>query len=354
MTRRHLLAVAAAAAVRPRHASAAPFPVRFRKPSPHELLARYIQPGADDFACEVEAMKVHQALIAVHPDTRFYVLPGNRVRFETKTGTEYRTGTAKYEFRDGRIVDYQVESETVARSEHPLFRDVTAAVFGDCPSFHDQLLRGVPYWRAALDSASGIDIYGSNGISVGDIDGDGVDEVYVCQPGGLPNRLYKLQGGRLEDITARAGVGLLDDTSCALFLDLRNIGRQDLVVLRAAGPVLFLNNSDGTFALRSDAFQFRSRPQGSFTGMSAADYDRDGKLDLYLCSYTFFQSEDQYRYPAPYHDARNGPPNFLFRNRLAADGTETLPGTPQAYGADIASEEAKWGAIIKAAGTGAQ
>jgi tripartite-type tricarboxylate transporter receptor subunit TctC len=35
------------------------------------------------------------------------------------------------------------------------------------------------------------------------------------------------------------------------------------------------------------------------------------------------------------------------RQRLGADGTETLPGTPEAYAADIASEEAKWSAIIK-------
>jgi tripartite-type tricarboxylate transporter receptor subunit TctC len=41
-------------------------------------------------------------------------------------------------------------------------------------------------------------------------------------------------------------------------------------------------------------------------------------------------------------------------SRLAADGTETLPGTPDAYAADIASEEAKWGAIIKKAGVTAQ
>ena len=40
--------------------------------------------------------------------------------------------------------------------------------------------------------------------------------------------------------------------------------------------------------------------------------------------------------------------------RFAADGTETLPGTPQAYAADIASEEAKWGAIIKKAGVKAE
>lgn len=38
------------------------------------------------------------------------------------------------------------------------------------------------------------------------------------------------------------------------------------------------------------------------------------------------------------------------RNRLAADGTETRPGTPEAYGADIASEEAKWSAIVKLSG----
>jgi tripartite-type tricarboxylate transporter receptor subunit TctC len=42
------------------------------------------------------------------------------------------------------------------------------------------------------------------------------------------------------------------------------------------------------------------------------------------------------------------------RQRLSADGTETLPGTPEAYSADIASEEAKWGAIIKQAGVTAQ
>ena len=40
--------------------------------------------------------------------------------------------------------------------------------------------------------------------------------------------------------------------------------------------------------------------------------------------------------------------------RFAADGTETLPGTPEAYAADIASEEAKWGAVIKSAGVKAQ
>jgi len=42
------------------------------------------------------------------------------------------------------------------------------------------------------------------------------------------------------------------------------------------------------------------------------------------------------------------------RSRLAADGTETLPGTPDAYAADIANEEAKWGAIVKKTGVTTQ
>ena len=42
------------------------------------------------------------------------------------------------------------------------------------------------------------------------------------------------------------------------------------------------------------------------------------------------------------------------RSRLAVDGAEALPGTPEAYAADIAGEEAKWSAIIKEAGVTAQ
>ena len=42
------------------------------------------------------------------------------------------------------------------------------------------------------------------------------------------------------------------------------------------------------------------------------------------------------------------------RRRLVADGIETQPGTPEAYAADIASEEAKWGAIIKSTGVKTQ
>jgi len=54
--------------------------------------------------------------------------------------------------------------------------------------------------------------------------------------------------------------------------------------------------------------------QGTFTGAAAADYDRDGWLDIYFCLYAYYQGTDQYRYPMPYYAAENGPPNFLMRN----------------------------------------
>ena len=131
------------------------------------------------------------------------------------------------------------------------FADVTGTVLDS-----EQLSRGIPYWMARLDAATGIDIYGNNGIAVGDIDGDGRDEVYVCQPAGLPNKLFRFADGRFVDISAISGVDLLDDTSSALFLDLRNLGRQDLVALRGSGPVLFLNDGRGILsALLQPRFQ---------------------------------------------------------------------------------------------------
>ncbi len=236
------------------------------------------------------------------------------MRYEIKTASEYHTGV-------WQLPDFRPVSENVVASPKPYFRDVTEHLFGGVESFREQLIPGNPYWRARLDSACGIDVYGNQGIAVADIDNDGMDEIYVCQPGGLPNRLYKIRAdGTAEDITERSGLGVLDETTCAIFADFNNSSRQDVVVLRSSGPLFFVNRGDGTFVEQPNSFQFANPPQGSFTGMAAADFDRDGRLDLYLCCYIYFQSEDQYQYPSPYQDARNGPPNFLFRNRSKLPG----------------------------------
>ena len=219
-----------------------------------------------------------------------------------------------------RLRGWIARDEERARSSVPVFEDDTPHAFGHNHSYSAQLVPGTDYWRTVLDGATGIDIYGHNGVSVADVDGDGLEDVYVCQTAGLPNRLFGNRGdGTFEDITDSAGVGVLEDSVCALFADIDNDGRQDLIVVRANGPLLFINEGGGKFRLKPDAFQFANAPQGTFTGAAIADYDRDGWLDIYFCLYSYYQGADQYRYPMPYFDAENGPPNFLMRNRR--DGT---------------------------------
>ncbi len=234
---------------------------------------------------------------------------------------EQRTGEWEFAWRKSssgkwKILAWSALGEVRTRLTGPGFVDVSAAAFAGCPSFREQMLHGIDYWRTVLDGACGIDVYANNGISAGDFDGDGFDDLYICQPAGLPNRLYRNRGdGTFEDATEKGDVGVLDGTSCAIFADLNNNGHQDLIVVLASGPLLFVNRGDGTFELKPDAFHFARPMQGTFTGAAVADYDRDGLLDVYFCTYSFYQGLSDYEYPNPYHDAQNGPPNFLLKNR---------------------------------------
>jgi len=228
----------------------------------------------------------------------------------------WRTQWTRDNLQQWRMVRWQASEETISRARRPVFIDVTSPALGQTESYKGQMLHGADYWRTVLDGACGVDVYGNCGLAAGDFDNDGYDDLYVCQPSGLPNRLYRNRGdGTFEDVTQQAGVGVLDNTACALFADFENKGLQDLLVVCGSGPLLFLNQGNGRFELKRDAFKFTRPPQGSFTHAAVADYDRDGLLDIYFCVYSYYQGLDQYRYPVPYCDARNGPPNFLLRNQ---------------------------------------
>ena len=239
---------------------------------------------------------------------------------------------------------WEAVEETLCTANGPVFIDVTSHAFGDTVSYRSQLLLGADHWRTVLDGAVGVDVYCNNGIAAGDYDNDGFDDLYVCQPAGLPNRLYRNRGdGTFEDVTEKAGVGVLDSTACALFVDFDNRGLQDLLVVCGTGPTLFINRGDGTFSPKKDAFQFARPPQGTFTHAAVADYDRDGRLDVYFCLYMYYLGLDQYHYPIPYYDARNGPPNCLFHNEGNGKFVETTEASGLNADNDRYSFACAWG-----------
>jgi len=252
-----------------------------------------------------------------HTEVRYDIVgaspPAGRAERVGRWQMAWRRGTD----RVWRVAEWSAPDARRSRAASPVFTETTGEALGANPSFRQQL--GIPLdaWSASIDSTLTRDSNGHNGVSVGDADGDGLDDLYVAQPAGLPNRLFRNKGdGTFEDVTEKAGLAILDDTAQSLFADVDNDGDEDLILALSSGPALFLNDGAGHFTRAPDAFQFAEGLRGSPMSMAMADYDRDGFLDLYLCVYSFYYGvgEGKAGTPMPYYDARNGPPSVLFHN----------------------------------------
>jgi Tfp pilus assembly protein PilF len=218
---------------------------------------------------------------------------------------------------DWRIIEWTTLESLRSRTSAPMFTDVTESALGRNASYRQQLRLGLDTWLRRLDATFGAGGMGHHGVSVGDADGDGLDDLFVSQPAGLPTRLFHNNGdGTFTDVTDASGLAMLDGASQSLFADIDNDGDQDLILITRTEPILFLNDGKGHFTRQANAFQFKQRPQGTLTSASMADVDRDGFLDLYVCVYAYVigASEDKAGPPSPYHDAQHGPPNLLLRN----------------------------------------
>ncbi|BCS34916.1 hypothetical protein TBR22_A41420 [Luteitalea sp. TBR-22] len=236
-----------------------------------------------------------------------------------------------------QLVQWVATAHTVTRSARPLFADVTTHAIDQASAAARQFAVPLDTWMSRLDSVLTRDSNGHHGVSVGDADGDGFEDLYVAQPSGLPNRLLRNKGdGTFEDVTDASGAGLLDDTAQSLFADVDSDGDQDLVLATSLRPLLLRNEGRGRFVVVDGAFTFASPLQGVLTGVTMADYDRDGHLDAYLCVYSYFfgAGEDKAGTPMPYHDARNGPPGVLFRN----DGTGRFVDATAEAGLDVGND----------------
>lgn len=192
------------------------------------------------------------------------------------------------------------------------FADCTQSAIGDLDLIDRQLAHGRDHWYGSLESSIGVEGRG-NGIAIGDVNGDGLEDLYLCQPAALPNRfLLRQPDGSLKDIAVKAGVDWLDSTRAALFIDVDNDGDQDLILTQGTQILFHENTQKGTFPLRGS---YNSK--SLLFSLNAIDYDGDGFLDLFASGYSGagkISPKDIFASPMPYHDATNGAPNVLLKN----------------------------------------
>src|SRR5947199_63246 len=132
------------------------------------------------------------------------------------------------------------------------------------------------------------------GVCVADFDGDGWQDIYFVNGRDVYNRgisarnaLYRNNGdGTFTDVTEKAGVPGTGYGLGCVWGDYDNDGFHDLFVTQYGRNVLYHNNGNGTFSDVTDRAGVAGTESGAFhSGATFFDYDRDGRLDLYVGSY---------------------------------------------------------------------
>ncbi len=135
--------------------------------------------------------------------------------------------------------------------------------------------------------------YNGGGVAIGDINNDSLPDIYFTSNQGK-NKLYLNKGNlQFEDITAKAGVaGIMDWSTGVTMADVNADGFLDIYVCNS-GDVqgnnrkneLFINNGNLTFSEKAKEFNLDN--EGYSTHAAFFDYDQDGDLDCYILNNSF-------------------------------------------------------------------
>ena len=133
-----------------------------------------------------------------------------------------------------------------------------------------------------------------SGVAAGDVDGDGLVDLYFSGLEG-PNKLYKNLGGlEFRDVIEEAGVGHRDYYSTgAVMADVDGNSDLDIIVTTLEkGNTIYKNNGKGKF-YEDNEIEYR-KDIGSTT-IDVGDIDEDGDLDISISNYKLIDAKDKYR-----------------------------------------------------------
>jgi Flp pilus assembly protein TadD len=137
--------------------------------------------------------------------------------------------------------------------------------------------------EAGLRSATNVQRVQAAALAVGDVDGDGIDDLFTStvSAGHAETHLYRVQGGFVREASDRSGISLPSGAAYATFADYDNDGWLDLFVIGADGKGhLFHNRGNGAFddvTAKAGVSDIKGAHKAVFV-----DLDHDGDLDLLL------------------------------------------------------------------------